>query len=326
VKSLSLSATSLEEYTFEVALEGAGGQLTGPVHVALRYLGINANQQINLVQNVFLARFDALTYTNVSNNVTTVFENFANTQFQPLKIAQNGSNFQVTATDINNIFQLVVHVVSNVTTVNQTPIRPTSVKFDVNINKTKTNQLNLQTTLFSDQEIANFSDPSSVEQNEGFSVTQEKQIAFGAGAIKNAFFSWVLSATIGGTTIPVIDSPAQSQTANSAEEGFNGYKKAAVFSFPTALTGALQWDPKVGQETFTDSAVVTSGSNATPSGSSATPSDSNATPSGSNATPSGSSATPSGSNVASSNTKPLNSASNVVISIALMVIVSFLLL
>jgi hypothetical protein len=278
--------------------------------VALKYLGINTNNQINIVQDVFLARFDALTYTNVSNNVTTVFENFANTQFHPLKAVQNGSNYYVTAADVTGIFQLVIHIVSNVTTVNQVPIRPTSVKFDVNINKTQTNQLNLATTLFSDQQIANFSDGTSVEATEGFALSQEKQIAFGPGAVKNAFFSWVLSATIGGTTIPVIDSPGPSQSANPGDEGIpNGYKKTAIFSFPTALTGLLAWDPKVGQQTFME----------TPSGPTDTVATTNATPSGTNP-----SASPASSAVTS--THASSSASHVVISMALLVALLSLLL
>jgi len=244
LKSVSVTNQAIEIINYEVALENG---LQGPVRFAVRYFGANdTKNKLVLAEDSFLAVLESTSYTNPANNVTSGLVNLANVNFNPLKLMANGTGFNIIATDVANTFQFIAHVVPTVVMVGATPVRPTSVKLDVNIKKTTAQNLNLNAMLYSSQDIEVFEDATSAENDEGFVMTAEKQISFGVGAVKNAFFSWTLQATINGVTIPVLDAPLPPVPANGEEGMVTANKKSVVFTFPTTQIGTVLWDPKLG--------------------------------------------------------------------------------
>jgi len=172
LKSVSTTKQSIEIIQYEVALENG---LQGPVRFAIRFFGANeTNNKLVLAEDSFLAVLESTSYTNATNNVTSGLVNLANVNFNPLKLQANGTGFNIIATDVANNFQFVAHVVPTVAMVGATPLRPTSVKLDVNIKKTSAQNLNLNAMLYSSQEIEVFEDATYAENDEGFVVNAEK--------------------------------------------------------------------------------------------------------------------------------------------------------
>jgi hypothetical protein len=142
-----------------------------------------------------------------------------------------------------------IHLVGDVTDVQGVPTRPTSLKFDININLTdKRNDSYVALIIRSFSKEKQSVKDKSDENDEGFTKTEEKQVSFG----DNGFFSWATDATVAGTPgIEVFNGPLTSDDTG-AESGENGHRLA--FTFISTTRGLIEWDPKLGTTASTSDA------------------------------------------------------------------------
>jgi len=239
LRSLRKDGSNIEEIIFFVGFQGFGGQLS----VGLYYAALNLST-LSFEQSTYYVEFESITYTGANGTVTQKID-FQNLQWKPLVLTPIGANFDVTAQSQGGEINVTAHVVAQIGSVGGVPVRPTSCKFDVAFKKTSTNNLNLNAKVFSTNEL--ISATESDEQREGFVITSERQISFGANT---GFFSWATFATIDGTNVTVQNTdmtpPVNTNTTRQDGSSTRAISAQVTFTFLTQDVGDLVWDPKVG--------------------------------------------------------------------------------
>eukprot|EP01118_Nematostelium_gracile_P014029 TRINITY_DN538_c0_g1_i1.p1 TRINITY_DN538_c0_g1~~TRINITY_DN538_c0_g1_i1.p1 ORF type:complete len:322 (-),score=98.89 TRINITY_DN538_c0_g1_i1:37-1002(-) len=245
-----------EELRFFVGFES-------DLRIRIRYEKEDANTELETQYSVTFTSLDTVT----AAGVLVKSLNFASVQWKNVAITPVGNNFDVTIESQDGSIKMIGHIVSDVTTIQGVPVRPTSLKFDVELAKTTTDFLRLNARVFSSEELE--SDDDSDERREGFTNIKEKQVKFGQGV---GFFSWAEFATIGNQNITVSSTNLANMTkgadsddddsnesgggddddgenGGNSGKGHNGRNGNIAFTFQTNQIGQLVWDPKLSVST-----------------------------------------------------------------------------
>jgi len=169
--------------------------------------------------------------------VTTVNFGDDTTVWNNISCTNPGANWDCEVQSQDGQYKFVVHIVANVTAVGGVPIKPTSTKLDVFVNKASRTPntriaLFFRTKATDKQAIAQQSD----EQKSGFSNFTEKQITLESGG----FFSWMTHATLNGQPVDILNSEL---IADSSDGSFHSNK--VYFAFDSVDAGPIVWDPKI---------------------------------------------------------------------------------
>jgi len=180
-----------------------------------------------------------------------------NSFWKPIVCTTGANRYDCTVETTDGQFSSAVHLVGNVTDVQGIPVRPTSVKFDININlAAKQADTYVAVIIKSRSKEIQVEHEKSDENEEGFTERKEKQVSFG----DNGFFSWVTTATVAGEAgIEVYNAPLevdnQDQSKDTAhEEGEKGHRLA--FTFQSTKVGLIEWDPKLAANSFSGASRV----------------------------------------------------------------------
>jgi hypothetical protein len=174
------------------------------------------------------------------NIVSTVDLESKTLSWKDIECIQDGDNYNCVVESTDTQFKLIVHLVAEVNDVDGYPVRPTSMKFDIVINKlARTPNTRLALLVKTKTKEQQITKEKSHEEEEGFTVKKEKQVSFG----DNGFFSWVQTATVGGVAVNVFNSDLEEATDSKLDSDESC--KRVTFSFDSTDSGKVEWDPKL---------------------------------------------------------------------------------
>jgi len=239
---------------------------SGEAELEVKYYSKSSNKE---AKYEYKAKFDKLLEFIDVNNDKVYTEgtdtevsslHFVKTQkgkWSNIVCVQNGVTFNCT-TGTDGKFTLTAYLVSNVTTIQGTPIRPNSFKLDIWLNYPRTQAgsliaLIVHTASKDEQKTRS----TSYEQDEGFVTTSEKQVTYGS----SGFFSWEPTAifTANGATINIQNSPIEeiddpTELEEEGDEHEEGEKDSEIsFAFDVSsqllnVSQVIHWDPKLGND------------------------------------------------------------------------------
>lgn len=205
-------------------------------------------------------RFDKIVeYTEVNNQPGFQLADTVNSQidfgrdqleFNPFNCSQlaDGTSFTCDVTTKDGQFAVTAYFTDVISSVSGLPQKPTSIKFDVIINKTQRQpgtRMAILLSAFSVSGTAADLRNASREQQEGFAHVREHEVTWG----NDGSFSWNAIATIGSENVTVINSDLGTPVDrdDGAPDHGDGHEigHELVFSFDTLTQGEIVWDPKL---------------------------------------------------------------------------------